>query len=63
MILRKQERNDLFYGAMQFYAHPREWANIGCTAIIITCFISRAYEFLAATHRAVYIASSRVCGM
>lgn len=55
MILRKQERNDLFYGATKFYARPREWANIGCTAIIITCFISRAYGFLAATHRRVYI--------
>lgn len=60
MILRKQERNDLFYGATQFYARPREWANIGCTAIIITCFISRAYEFLAATHRRVCTIVARV---
>lgn len=66
MILRKQERNNLFYGATKFYARPREWANIGCTAIIITCFISRAYGFLAATHRRVYtivtrMVSSHVC--
>lgn len=29
----------------RFYVHSGERANIGCTAIIITCFIGRANEF------------------
>lgn len=34
----------------QFYGRSRVRANIGYAAIIITCFIGRANEFLAAMH-------------
>lgn len=39
----------VFAVSRNFTARPRERANIGCAAIIITCFIGRANEFLVVT--------------